>query len=218
MCLRTGGEHGKHPGMCITLPGISPLPGTRSLQSGVTLIELMVGLVIMAILLGVGVPSFRSFIAGNRLTSSSNELVSALALARSEAVRRGTRITVCKSADGAACTTAGGWQQGWLVFTDQTRATANATVDAGEAVIVRGQAVPTPVVILGGATAQNFVSFAADGTTRNMAGALQGGRIRVCYANDALSNARRARDIEVLNTGRLATTNPGNVDASCAAP
>lgn len=204
--------------MCTTLPGMFPPRGIRSAQRGVTLIELMVAVTVMAILLGVGVPSFRSFIAANRLSSSSNELVGALALARSEAVRRGTRVTVCKSADGAACTTAGGWQQGWLVFTDQTRATANATVDAGEAVIVRGQAVPAPVVILGGASAQNFVSFAADGTTRNMAGTLQGGLIRVCYPNDVLSNARRARDIEVLNTGRLATTNPGNVDAACAAP
>lgn len=204
--------------MCTTLPGISPLCGTRSTQAGVSLIELMVALVIMAILLGVGVPSFRSFLAGNRLSSSSNEMVSALALARSEAVRRGTRITVCKSANGTGCTTAGGWEQGWIVFTDQTRASAAATVDVGEAVLVRGQAVPSPVLIVGGASAQNFVSFAADGTARNMAGVLQSGAIRVCYPNNALNNARRARDIEVLSTGRLTTTTPGNVDASCAAP
>ncbi len=215
---RTGREDGKHPNMRTTLPGMLPHRGSRSAHVGVTLIELMVAMVIMAILLAVGVPSFRSLLAGNRLSSSSNELVSALALARSEAVRRGARITVCKSADGATCTTAGGWQGGWLVFTDSTRAPANATVDAGEAIIARGQAVPAPVVILGGVTAQNYISFAADGTTRSMAGALQGGLIRICYPSGALSNARRARDIEVLSTGRLATTNPGDVDVSCAAP
>lgn len=204
--------------MKATLPGMVPLQRPRRAQAGLTLIELMVSLVVLAVLLGVAVPSFRSAIASNRLSSSTNELVGALALARSEAVRRGTRITVCKSADGAACTTAGGWQQGWIVFTDTTRANATASVDAGETVIARGQAVPAPVSIGGNANVQNFVSFAADGTTRSMLGALQGGSIRVCYPDSALSNQRRARDIEVLTTGRLTTNPPGDVDASCPAP
>ncbi|QIM51340.1 GspH/FimT family pseudopilin [Hydrogenophaga crocea] len=182
------------------------------------MIELLMALVVMAVLLAIGVPSFRTSIAGNRLSSSTNELVSALALARSEAVRRGNRITVCKSADGANCTTAGGWQQGWIVFTDGTRATAVATVDVGETVISRGQAVSAPVMITGNAGAQNFVSFAADGTVRTMAGALQAGVLRVCYPNSALGNERRARDIELLATGRLTLTTPGNVAVACPAP
>jgi len=184
----------------------------------VTLIELLMTLVVLALLLAIAVPSFRSAIAGNRLTSTTNDLVSALALARSEAVRRGNRITVCKSTNGTDCNTAGGWQQGWIVFTDGTRATADATVDAGETVIARGQAAPSPVVIGGNAGAQNFVSFAADGTVRSMAGALQAGTLRVCYPNDALANARRARDIELLATGRLTLTTPGNVSLACPAP
>ena len=87
---------------------------------GFTLVELMVTLVIAAILLTAGVPSFTTLIKNNRLTTSTNELVGALTLARSEAVKRGLRVTVCKSADQASCDTSGtGWQQGWIVFTDE---------------------------------------------------------------------------------------------------
>ena len=66
----------------------------RGPQAGFTLIELMVGVAIMGILLMVGVPSFQSAVASSRLTTSTNDVVSALALARTEAIRRGARVTV----------------------------------------------------------------------------------------------------------------------------
>ena len=58
-------------------------------SSGFTLVELMITLAIAGILVAVGIPSFNSTISSNRLTSYANELVTALNLARSEAVKRG---------------------------------------------------------------------------------------------------------------------------------
>jgi len=81
-------------------------------QSGFTLIELMVVISILAILLGIGVPSFRATIEGNRITTVANDLVGALQFARSEAVKRGTNVTLCSSSDQATCS--GGWVNGWV--------------------------------------------------------------------------------------------------------
>ncbi|TNF61933.1 MAG: prepilin-type N-terminal cleavage/methylation domain-containing protein, partial [Burkholderiales bacterium] len=73
------------------------------LQSGFTLIELMVTITVLAVLLGVGVPSFQATIQGNRITTAANDLVAALQYARSEAVRRGVNVTVCSSNDQSTC-------------------------------------------------------------------------------------------------------------------
>ncbi len=184
-------------------------------QRGVTLIELMVGIVITGVLLAIGVPSFQSTIASSRVTTSNNDFVSAMALARSEAIRRGARITVCKSTNGTACVTAGNWAQGWIVFVDTTRSTTDAAVDTGEVIVSRSQASSAGIVIAGEAAVANFISFSADGTARNMAGAAQQGRIRVCNTSPALDNARRARDITLAGTGRLTTATPAAVAANC---
>lgn len=177
----------------------------------------MVGVAIMAILLMVGVPSFQSAVASNRLTSSTNDVVSALALARTEAIRRGTRVTICKSANATACTTAGNWTQGWIIFTDTTRSAANAAVDAGEVILASQAATTGNIVMVGSSGVPNFVSFASDGQAKLMNGASQAGTLRVCSTAPSLSNARRARDIAITASGRVTTTTPASVAATCPA-
>ncbi len=193
-------------------------PGrARGLQAGFTLIELMVGVAIMAVLLMVGVPSFQSAVASNRLTSSTNDVVSALALARTEAIRRGTRVTVCKSTNATACVTSGNWSQGWIIFIDTTRSTANATVDTGEVILTSQAATTGNIVMVGSTGVPNFVSFAADGQAKLMNGTSQAGTLRVCSTAPALSDARRARDIAITASGRVTTTTPASVAATCPA-
>jgi type IV fimbrial biogenesis protein FimT len=58
-------------------------------NTGFTLLELMITIAIAGILVGVAIPSFTSIITSNRLTAYANELVTALNLARNEAVKRG---------------------------------------------------------------------------------------------------------------------------------
>ena len=70
---------------------------------GFSLIELMVTLAVAAILMAIATPSFIALINGNRLTSTANELVSSLQLARSEALRRNTQVRVCRSESGNTC-------------------------------------------------------------------------------------------------------------------
>jgi type IV fimbrial biogenesis protein FimT len=61
---------------------------------GFTLIELLITIVVLAVLLTLAAPSFRDVIQNNRVTAQANELVSALNLARSEAVKRGRNAQV----------------------------------------------------------------------------------------------------------------------------
>jgi type IV fimbrial biogenesis protein FimT len=83
---------------------------------GFTLLELLVTLAVATILVTVAVPSFRSFVQNSRATTHTNELVTALNLGRSEAIRRGRPVTVCSSSDGATCSGATDWSDGWVVL------------------------------------------------------------------------------------------------------
>lgn len=85
---------------------------------GFTLIELMTVLTIAAILLGIGVPSMRTFLVEQSLTSELSKLTSTLAFARAEAVSKSQQVVVCASADGLACSNATNWATGWIVFRD----------------------------------------------------------------------------------------------------
>ena len=88
-----------------------------SKQQGLTLVELMVTLAVAIILIAVGMPLFTGLAGSNRATTQANSLVSALKLARSEAVKRADSVTVCSN-DGGACGGAGDWANGWLVHSD----------------------------------------------------------------------------------------------------
>lgn len=90
----------------------------NSTQSGFTLIELMVTIALAAIILTQAVPSFHSLVQNNRLISQKNEFISNLNMARSEALKRSTRVTVCASTDKTNCDSTN-WGQGWIVFSDR---------------------------------------------------------------------------------------------------
>lgn len=82
-------------------------------QSGFTLIELLLVTVVLAVLLGIGVPSFRDTIQSNRIATVSNDLMAALQFARSESIRRGEDVTLCSTNNQATCS--GVWTNGWVV-------------------------------------------------------------------------------------------------------
>jgi type IV fimbrial biogenesis protein FimT len=91
---------------------------------GFTLIELITVILIAAILMALAAPPFRALILNNRITTQTNNFISALNLARSEAVKRGVSATlVCT---GNVC------GNGWSVFIDEN---ASCSIDGTETAI-----------------------------------------------------------------------------------
>ncbi|WP_051822177.1 GspH/FimT family pseudopilin [Desulfonatronum thiodismutans] len=89
-------------------------------NNGFSIIEVLIVVAIAAILTAIAIPAFNVFIGNTRTSTVANEFVSALNLARSEAMKRGVDVYVCRSSNGTSCATGGDWGQGWLVyFTDE---------------------------------------------------------------------------------------------------
>lgn len=89
-------------------------------NSGFTLIEMIVTVSIVSILASIAAPNFRTMLENNRTTAGTNEFVSALLLARSEALKRRNNISICTSIDQTTCAGNGttDYSQGWIVFQD----------------------------------------------------------------------------------------------------
>jgi type IV fimbrial biogenesis protein FimT len=94
------------------------ISSTIACASGFTLVELMITISVAAILVAVGVPSFRYVTTSNRVSSEINGLLGDMQFARAEAIREGQTVTVCASANGATCSGSTNWKTGWLVFSD----------------------------------------------------------------------------------------------------
>ena len=107
---------------------------TRSLlkcrsQSGFTLVETVVVIVIVAIVAAVAMPSLSSALANQRLRAAGTDLVSALLLARSEAIMRGAQVQVAPLA-------VGDWKSGWRVVATTTGEQVEKTEALGRWVAV----------------------------------------------------------------------------------
>ncbi len=169
---------------------------------GFTLIELMVTLAVIIVLLVVGVPNLKSFMQGNRLTSSTNLLVATLNLARSEAVKRGTPIKTCVSnAAQDDCNGVINWENGWITFIDSDN---DDTIDGDETVLrVNGP--------LGGGTTirgsqiTDIISFNSDGSASNTTSFM------IC--DDTVDNAvqlKRAKGVNIAPTGIISLAKDTN--------
>ncbi|RLJ21524.1 exodeoxyribonuclease V subunit alpha [bacterium endosymbiont of Escarpia laminata] len=133
---------------------------------GFTLIELMVTLAAGVILLAVGIPAFTTMMANNQSAAYANDLVMALNLARSEAVKRKVPIAVCaRKADSDDECDGNNWQNGWLLFTDINTDGDYTLADDGPLLRVWGAPGGTMTVL----AAPDFVRFTVNGELDNVA-------------------------------------------------
>jgi type IV fimbrial biogenesis protein FimT len=102
-------------------------------ESGMTLVELMVTIMLVAILMTIGIPSYRYVTNSNRATSEVNSLLADMQFARAEAIKEGQFVTVCPSTNSTSCVANSSiWNTGWIVFSDVN---GNGIVDAGDTVL-----------------------------------------------------------------------------------
>jgi type IV fimbrial biogenesis protein FimT len=84
--------------------------------NGFTFIELMVTIALVAVITTVAVPAWSDFIRRNQAAAETNELITSLNYTRSEAVRRNTEVSLCRSHDGATCDGDQDWTAGWIAY------------------------------------------------------------------------------------------------------
>ncbi len=143
----------------------------KTTQKGFTLYELMITVAIVGVVLAVGVPNMVAYSQNSRMTSTANDFHAAFHLARSEASRAKTFITICASADSmsiaATPTCTGNWDEGYIVFLDLD---GNIQTGVGESILFRQAELPEGVILKVINNAKYF-SFAGTGLGRGQVGA-----------------------------------------------
>ncbi len=177
-------------------------------EKGFTLIELIVAVAVVALALGLAAPSYEMFVVSSRMSGSVNELQGAVAYARSEAVKKQATVTMCSSADGAACANSAQWTNGWLIFTDRD---SDATVDAADTIARVGnqQEGGSSVKLEGFSYGDGVIQFNAEGMLRG--GNPAAGSIIVCPNDNDVQDAK-AVVLYISGFSRLAVDedSPGN--------
>ncbi|HKP65956.1 MAG TPA: GspH/FimT family pseudopilin [Casimicrobiaceae bacterium] len=161
----------------------------RISSRGVTLLELLVALVIAGIVLSTGLPQWGRWMAERELRDRADALLHTLDRARSEAVKRGSRVIVCPALAGACPGMAAAWDGGWSIV---------AIPAAGAASIPIAQDVATTqgVTVRGNRPVADYVSYTSLGYARRLDGALQMGTFTVCRPGHKL------RKVILANSGR----------------
>ena len=155
-----------------------------------TLLELLVAMTIVSLLLLFGVPGWGSFMAERELEDRASALLHTLEHARSEAIKRGSRVNVCPRGGGGCPGSAAAWEAGWVMVPTL------AGGDPANSVIAQEHRAPPGVTIRGNRPVADYVSFTSPGYARRIDGALQMGTFTVCRSG------HQARKVILANSGR----------------
>jgi type IV fimbrial biogenesis protein FimT len=171
----------------------------RSMQAGVTLAEALVVLAIIGILLAGGAQAVESYGRTTNLNAYINRLHMGALLTRSEAIKRNTRVVMCRSMDGQTCTVSGSWREGWIVFADTDN---NAQRTLGEELLLHDPGLPIRWNATGNTPVVAYISYTGRGSTQLVSGAFQAGTITVCQQS---STSTTAAQLVISSTGRPRT-------------
>jgi type IV fimbrial biogenesis protein FimT len=179
-------------------------------NDGFTLIELMTVVVLIAVLLSLAAPSFTSFRQNSEVRTVANDFLSAINLAKSEAIRSGSTTYITPNSDDD-------WTKGWKIYIDRDFTDSyNSTTDT---LIISSQPLPSSVSVQNTATAafwdssksNRYVSFSGNGYPRRSGGAgFNGGQ--VVFKNDGAS-----RTVVLSVTGRARVCKTGSTNCSSSA-
>jgi type IV fimbrial biogenesis protein FimT len=170
----------------------------RRRMGGLSTVELMIVLVISAVLMTLAAPSMGTFVRNNRVQSEAFALLRIMHFARSEAVKRRTRVVMCRSANPTATSpTCGGttsnWSTGYLVFASGD---SNATYEPANDELLRiGTATGNGLTVITNSTSNRNLEYNNDGTTNEGGGTA---RFAICDTR----GGGFGRQIDVTPVGR----------------
>lgn len=167
------------------------------------MLELLITIVIASVLMAVALPSFRSLLGDSQMVATSNDFVTSIQIARSEAIKRGTFAGLCPSttpgAASAVCATNLGWTAGWIVFADDN---GNGQRDAGEDLVGQKDARSNGFTFTPDAVFGSLIYFNSDGGAANTSATPVSGVVVIKYGND------EERQVNISASGRISTVTP----------
>lgn len=177
----------------------------RRTARGLTLLELLIALAVLAAVLAIALPGWTHASAAVHSTHAQEELSATLFDAARHSTVTGKRVVVCSTAGGEHCAGSMDWSEGWIAFQDDNR---NGVREPGERMIRRGEAVHHTVGLQStrGRTRLSFHHF---------------GRVAGSNVTFTLCDRRgpeHARTLVVANHGRVRVGEPTRAAAaSCDA-
>jgi len=177
-------------------------------EAGFTLTELMVTLTIVAILMGIGVPSYKYVTNSDRVSSEINGLLGDLQFARAEAIREGQTVTVCPAADttySSCAASAATWDTGWLVWADLN---SSGDLDSTGEILRVQQAFKSKDTLASNATV-NAITFNREGFAAGI------GNATAFTLKDSTANEKYTRCLTLQLTGLMATATNASDPTNC---
>jgi type IV fimbrial biogenesis protein FimT len=171
-------------------------------QQGFSLTELVMVMAIVAILLSIGVPSYRYIANSYRMSSEVNGLLGDLMFARAEAIKEGQLVTVCASTNGTTCSGNTTWQNGWIVWSNPNNV---AQPPAGILRLQQRFAGTTPDTFVAN-NAVSRVSYNREGFATTAAGFPN----TTITLHDQTANAAWTRCLWITPQGTVTTETPSN--------
>jgi type IV fimbrial biogenesis protein FimT len=177
------------------------MPARLTRISAFSMVELTIVIAIASILLVIGIPSFRTLIQNQRMTTTVNEFFAAISLARSEALQRGRRVDLVPLDHTD-------WANGWVVFIDNDN---NQRVNSGDQIIFSHGPVFDGMTIKSAFTdsSKQYLAYNGTGRTRTNASSQSPQLGTVSFFLNA-----KIRRIKLNFLGRARTCNP-ETDTTC---
>lgn len=168
------------------------MPLTCKLSQGLTLLDLLIAVAVLAVLAHLAAPAFSSLIAEQRRMAFANELASGLRSARLEAVQR-NRTVILHPLEGQ-------WTNGWRMIVDHS---GQGTQDPTNPVILN-RAGPWPIEVASTANLREQISFDYLGVPRLPNRGALAGTFHLCEPG---SDAHQR--VVVARSGRVRVTRAG---------
>lgn len=175
--------------------------------SGFTLIELVVTMAVLVIVVSIAAPSFTNMVTNNRSAGLGSELTAAIQFARSEAIKRASRVAICPSSDGNSCLTSSDWAKGWLIFVD-TSASDSLTPELGTVLNHWNKIDSKAIVTLkNGSTSVGYLKFNSRGMLARSNATDTGQRTFDAYITGCKGKVRQQ-----IKVGLAGTLNASKID------